>query len=193
MRTPYSSKNAKFSNDAHAAAQSLIYPRVFGLPLQNLEFEDTLLNLNKRGEALDGQMAIDRIVKVTARAGLKQPLTFTVQERFRKPHFLKYQDITITEWNHNSNLPSELYKITANIFVYGYFDGVKFLDYIAANVTSMLSGICNNTLAYTRKPNPKNNQTFIGVKFSALSRAGCLIYWQRGSERGPVMKQAILL
>ena len=182
MRTPHSSDNADFSNSAHLAAQSLIYPQVFGVPQDNLTFEDTLLDMNKRGQVLDGEMAIDRIVKVTAKTGLMQPITFTIQERFRRPRFAGFKDLTITEWNHNSGLPSELYKITANFFVYGYFDGAEFVDFIAADVPLMLLKICNAQLSLKREKNTRRNQSFITVTFADLQRSDCLVYWQDRRE-----------
>jgi hypothetical protein len=53
--------------------------------------------------------------------GLRAPLGFTIQERFRRPRYAEFQDLTLTEWNGNSNLPSELYKIRAGMFLYGYY------------------------------------------------------------------------
>ena len=182
MRTPYSTQNAEDSNKAHMAARSLIYPKIFDLPADKLEFEDTLLHHNERGMVLDGEMAIDRIVNVTARQELKQPVIFTVQERFRKPKFARYKDLTITEWNNNSNLPSELYKITANLFVYGYFDGANFLDFVCANVPAMLAAICNGNLPLSRGLNPRSNQSFITMTFSDLHRLRCLMFWDKAPE-----------
>lgn len=185
-RTPYDPKNADFSNKAHLLARKVLYPKIFKVPLKNLLFEDTLLEHGKRGEVLDGEMAIDRIVKVTAFSeNLRQPLTFTVQERFRKPQFTKWQDITFTEWNHQSNLPSELYKLTANIFLYGYFDDGSsgkspyFTDAIAIDVPITLMGICANELNYEFELNPRSNQSFITIKFSDLWRYGVVLYWEK--------------
>lgn len=184
MYTPFSKKNSSFSNEAHKAAQRLIYPAMFGVPLSNLSFEDTLLELNERGRALDGELATDRIVKVTATVqgerGFREPISFTIQERFRRPKYARYKDLTITEWNNRSGHRSELYKLAANFFVYGYFDDKKtvFVDAIAVNVPAMLSKLCNGRLSYGWRSNPRSGQDFITLTFSALEKSGCVMYRQ---------------
>lgn len=180
-RTPYSKANGDFSEQAHLAAQTLVYPEIFQLPYDRLTFESTLVNDGAKGAVLDGDMAIDKIVKVTAiHDKFRQPIQFTVQERFRKMEFMKWQDITITEWNHRSGLPSELYKLAANLFVYGYFDPATetFGDAVAVNVTSLLYKLCNGELQFGCKKNPRSDQDFITVKLEALWQSGVTIYWQ---------------
>lgn len=178
MTTPYSKDNGDFSNVAHRCAQKQLYPFIFGVTQERLSFEDTLLELNERGRVLDGEMAIDRIVKIKV-DGLRLPLVFTVQERFRKPKYLSSQDITVTEWNKVTGKPSELYKIAANIFVYGYFDPSKqnFLDAVAVDVPVMLSGLACGELKYTTSPNPRSKQDFIALTFEDLLNYGCLLFW----------------
>lgn len=135
-RTLYEQDNADFSNRAHMRARDVLYPRIFNVRRERLQFEDTLLAQSDRAKILDGEMGVDRIVRVTIH-NLHAPLMFTVQERFRRPEFAKYQDMTVTEWNHASNSPSELYKINAGLFVYGYFDerSGRFPDAIVISVT----------------------------------------------------------
>ena len=183
--TPYSKKNGDFSNLAHLAAREVVYPQMFQRPRDTLDFEDTLLELNERGAALDGEMATDRIVKVTAKPRdkmqpFKQPIIFTVQERFRRPKYARYRDLTITEWNNQSNLPSELYKLAANYFVYGYFDRVQnlFIDVIAVNVPAVLLKLCNGEMPYRYGINPRSNQSFITLTFANLEKTGCMVYRQ---------------
>ena len=181
MRTPYSKDNAAFSERAHLAAQELVYPSIFKTTRDRLTFESTLVNDSAKGAVLDGDMAIDKIVKVTAIHDLfKQPIQFTVQERFRRMKFMEWQDITVTEWNNRSGLPSELYKLAANLFVYGYYDSVTntFGDAIALSVTNLLITLCDGRLKFAYKNNPRSDQDFIGIKFAAASQAGCVIYWQ---------------
>lgn len=177
--TPYSTANAEFSNLAHLAAQRLIYPKMFNVPFEKLTFEDTTIKNGSgaRARALDGEMGIDKIVKIEI-TNFKMPMLFTIQERFRKIKFTRYQDLTITEWNNSSNLPSELYKISANFFLYGYFDDTTgtFTDIIATVVPTMLIGLCNGNLSHTQGRNPRSNQSFISLKFSDLHRSGCVMY-----------------
>lgn len=193
MKTRYDTKNAEFSDNAHIAARALIYPNVLNVSADKLEFESTILGDSDKGNVMDGLMGIDRIVKISKFDNrLRGKIQLTIQERFRRVQFARYKDITITEWNYNSNLPSELYKISANYFVYGYFDensGV-FLDVITVNVPSMMSSICNGGLKYTISRNTKN-QTFLVVSFDALHAARCVVYHQ-SKQIGRVYKQPAL-
>ena len=176
-RTIYQPENAAFSNKAHMMARRLLYPQIFRKSGTMLEFEDTLLSMSDRGRILDGEMGIDRIVKVTVPT-LHAPLIFTVQERFRRPQFAKYRDLTITEWNNASDLPSELYKINAGIFLYGYYDESSngFLDVIAVNVTDLLLMIARDQIHYSSERN-KKQQDFLGFKFDDLKQARVVIFW----------------
>ena len=171
-RTLYEQDNADFSNRAHMRARDVLYPRIFNARRERLAFEDTLLAQSERTAILDGEMGVDRIVHVTVH-NLPAPLVFTVQERFRRPEFAKYQDLTVTEWNHASNLPSELYKINAGLFLYGYFDERTsvFVDAIAIGVTDMLLAIATRRLRYDRRWN-KKRQTFLTLRFDDMERAG---------------------
>lgn len=171
-RTLYEQDNADFSNRAHMRARDVLYPRIFNVRRERLQFEDTLLAQSDRAAILDGEMGVDRIVHVTVH-NLPAPLMFTVQERFRRPEFAKYQDMTVTEWNHASNLPSELYKINAGLFLYGYFDERTsvFVDAIAIGVTDMLLAIATRRLRYNRRWN-KKRQTFLTLRFDDMERAG---------------------
>ncbi len=175
MRTQFDQSHKDFSDKAHLAAQKLIYPKIFNT--NNLKFETTDLKDSEHSRILDGEMGIDRIVYVIV-DNLKAPIKFTIQERFRSPQYLKWQDITITEWNNNSNLPSELYKINSGYFVYGYFDVTRniFLDAICISVPDLLHSIVTNSLVYSRRINPKN-QNFIGLKFQDLHNVG-LVTWR---------------
>lgn len=178
MYTPFSNDNADFTNKAHQAARWQVYPMLFRLPIDNLEFESTLLNMGERERQYDGEMAIDRIVKVKPATFDIQPLGFTIQERFRKPKFAKYKDITITEWNPISNKPGELYKLQAQLFMYGYYNEANnsFIDVVVFDVAKTLMGICNKSLKYSRGVNPRTKQPFVTIKFDDLSKEKCLLF-----------------
>lgn len=177
-KTPYDQDNADFSDKAHESAQKQIYPKVFKVPFENLSFETTSLETSPRNEIMDGEMAIDRIVKVKIKC-FRQALQFTIQERFRRPEHLKWKDITITEWNNNSNLPSELYKISSGLFVYGYYDlnTDNFIDVIVISVPTLLYNFVTDNLKYDKRKN-KKNQDFIGIKFNDLDKSGCTLFWK---------------
>lgn len=177
MSTPYSKDNKTFSDMAHMAARNQVYPYLFNVDEEALAYEKQGEFEDDRWQALDGQMAIDRIVRVGVH-GLRAPLIFTIQERFREKRWSEYKDITVTEWNHNSNIPSELYKITANLFLYGYYDiGTgKIVDAICINVPHLLMSIVQGTVMYQQRMNPRSNQSFLCFRFDALHDAQTVVY-----------------
>ena len=178
MNTPFEQHNQDFSDKAHAAAQSLVYPKLFGCEASQLKFDSASVGDGGEKAILDGQMAVDRLVDVEVNK-LRHPVRFTVQERFRRPEFGKYKDMTITEWNHASNQPSELYKIKSGIFLYGYFyeEDVRFGEVIAVNVAGLLMAVTTHRLAYEKRRNRKR-QDFICVTFDALHDAGVVMLHQ---------------
>lgn len=104
--TPYSQKDQDFSNLAHLQSRTAIYSEIFNVK-NSLSFEELPI---EQAMTLDADMGIDRHVRVHVQ-GLRAPFSVLVQERFRRPGFARHQDVTITEWNHNSNLPGELFDI----------------------------------------------------------------------------------
>lgn len=187
-RTLYEEANGQYSDKAHRLAQTLIYPSLFDTDAENITYEeDTLLTESARGAVLDGEMGIDRVLRVTV-PGLTGNIPFTVQERFRRPEFHGYQDLTITEWNHNSGLPSELYKIRANIFLYGYGNDADnptgFMEAIAINTTQLLVKISRREIPYTMRRN-KKNQTFLAFTFDSLEKSG-VVLWHSKDLSEPV-------
>lgn len=166
------------SNAAHLAAQRLIYPALFGVPQSALSFEAVHKPDSEHSRILDAEMGVDRIIHVTT-DGLRNPLKFTVQERFRDPGAVRWQDLTVTEWYHNDSggSPAELYRINAGLFVYGYYDkGTKaFLDAIAVNTVTMLQALVQGKLQYTSRTNDRG-QTFFAIKFGDLERWGAVTW-----------------
>lgn len=175
MQTPYSIENQKFSNSAHFRAIVDIYPVVFKTLPSNLEYVSTLERCEKN-TILDGEMAIDYIVKAKS-PFTTYPIEFTFQERFRDCKFSMYKDITITEYNFSSNLKSELYKLKANVFLYGYFNiqSSFFEEWVAIDSFKLLYNITIGNLKFDRKNNPRSNQTFITISFFQLEKHGCII------------------
>ena len=166
--TPYSSDNQAFSDKAHAAAQRLVYPRIFAGPI---EYE-----VPKEIRFLDTHYGIDRILRLTphADAGCRFTIPVTVQERFRLPKFASYEDITITEWNNVTDQPSELYKMCADLFVYGYYspDLDTFVRYVKVYRTIDLKlGIKKGNIQGTRQTNPRSDQPFLTLSFDAARSA----------------------
>lgn len=182
MFTPFSQGNQDFSDKAHAAAQSLVYPHLFCCDRELMSFDRTSVSDGGEKAILDGQMAVDRIVHVSV-SGLRDTIDHIVQERFRRPQYARYRDITITEWNHATNQKSELYKLKAGIFLYGYFDEARacFGEVIAVNTASLMRAIAAKEIVFdTVGPdrNPRARQSFLCFKFESLIDAG-VVMWHR--------------
>jgi hypothetical protein len=170
--TQFEQHNQDFSDKAHAAAQSLVYPQLFKCDHSRLKFDSASVKDGGEKAILDGEMAVDRLVDVDVER-LKLPLRFTVQERFRRPEYRDFRDMTITEWNHASDLPSELYKIKSLFVVYGYFfeEECCFGEVIVVNVAKFLMAMAKGDLSYGLERN-KKKQRFIAIDFDVLQAAG---------------------
>jgi hypothetical protein len=173
--TRFEQHNQDFSNKAHAAAQSLVYPQLFGCEREMMTFDSASVSDGGEKAILDGQMAVDRLVKVTV-SGFRQPIEYTVQERFRRHRYSAYRDITITEFNHASGKPSELYKIKCDVMTYGYYHDHEntFGEVIAINVAAFKLSLTRGEISYSRKRNPKQ-QDFICIDFDDLNAAGVVL------------------
>lgn len=179
MRTRYDVKNGKFSDRAHLAAQSQIYPKLFNVDKSKLVFETVTMQGSNdiRNRILDGEMAVDRIVKVSYTM-FRRPISFTVQERFRRSSFRKFQDVTITEFNTASGQPSELYKLSGGLFVYGYYNEVYgvFEQFVCFNSSTLLFYLGRGLLESCKMKMNEKGQTFIPVKFKVLRESGLMLY-----------------
>ena len=177
-KTLFSAENSTFSQNAHTFAQTQIYPLLW--PGESVTMVDATITREASGlieGKLDGQMGIDRVAIVSTN-GLKQPIKYTIQERFRKDSFKRWGDITITEWNFSSNTPSEIYKIQADLFVYAFFDSCDsiFKEVVVVYVPVLKAAISNGTIRYVIRTNPRSNQTFMGISIADLERVGAIMY-----------------
>lgn len=179
LKTKYEVHQAGFSYRAHLAARREVYPKLFGT--DNIEYEDTTLKTGLRGEILDGEMGIDVIVR-PSHPELRSNLSFYIQERFRRPSYNAYGDVTLTEFNHASGEPSELYKIAADYLVYGYFDEERtsFSDAVAVDVARLKLALQHHKISKTIQTN-KKNQSFMCFTLADLEKAKCLM-WQPKSK-----------
>jgi hypothetical protein len=169
VRTSFSQANWDLTKAAHLAAQTQVYPRLWPNATK-LQFVD------KTKSVMDLEYAIDCIAAVSVE-GLKRPLKFFIQERFREVDYSRhYSDVTVTEMNVINDLPSELHKIAAHYLVYGYYDKNtdEIVDAVVVNVAQMLTGIAEGVIRYIRKPRKSKDQTFIAIEFDELERNNAL-------------------
>jgi hypothetical protein len=176
MGTPYSQENQALSDAAHLASQTQVYPFVFNCDSSRLSFECTSLSVSDKAAILDGEMGVDRIVRVSC-LDLPRPISFCIQERFRNIKYSGYQDLTITTWNTITGQPSELYKINAGLFLYGFYNSASnlFGDWVMVNTAAMLIALTSKRVPYTTKKNPRSGQEFIGLKFADLYKSGSMV------------------
>ena len=167
--TAFSGQNWEITHAAHLAAREQFYPKLWPNALR-IQFIDVT------GAVEDLKYGIDCIAAVYVK-GFRAPLKFFIQERFREPYFRKFRDATVTEWNTVTDLPSELHKIAAQIFVYGYYDPAKnlILGALAINVPQMIREIGEGRLPYTRDQRSSKDQDFIGVKWDDLHDAKAIM------------------
>ena len=177
MRTLYEEKRAAFSDAAHMAARTRIYPDFLGVEPDEIDYEDVRLRTGLRGRILDGEMGVDVVVRPKAPSGLRARTSLYVQERFRGSSFGGYDDITITEFNRASGEPSELHKIAAGFFVYGVYDQEEdaFAKAYVVDVPKMLLALHGGSLAYRRNTN-KKGQDFLCIRVRDLEEGDCLLW-----------------
>jgi hypothetical protein len=167
VKTTFSPKRMEYTKRAHLAAREQFYGPLFGyLPMK---FEDTV------GTTRDLEYAIDCQIAVTV-AGLRAPLRFSVQERFRDPAAMNYGDITITEWNTATDQPSELHKLGAQLFVYGFYDesADRILAGVALDSTVILRKLATGGLPYRRQS--RLDQSFLAFGLQALEAVGAVAF-----------------
>ena len=113
--TPYSGQLYSFSQTSHRIARRQLYPEFFGT-------EDILWKIpggktDSSSKLYDRKLNVD-VIALVKNKSYKGRLKFLIQERFVGINYLKYNDITITEWNTKTDQPSEMYKMAAGFFLY---------------------------------------------------------------------------
>lgn len=162
--TAFSTANFSFTKAAHLAAQQQIYPKLFP-NAKKIQFIDTT-------EATeDLKYAVDCIAAVTV-DGFRAPLKFFIQERWRSPKYITRGDITVTEWNTVTDLPSELHKIAAHYLTYGYYEQPtnKIVEAVIVNVPRMLQGLADGEIRFSSEQRISKDQDFIGIQWDELIR-----------------------
>lgn len=172
MSTSFSDANFSFSSKAHLAAEKQFYPKLW--PGCDITFVDT----TKAAEDL--VYAVDCIAEVTLPdPDARGPIKFYIQERWRQPSYRqKYTDITVTEWNLRTNQPSELHKLAAQLFVYGFYDERKnlIIDAWAVDVCRMQHANALGNLKYERRRRASSDQSFITIERDHLDEISALMF-----------------
>jgi len=175
--TPFSITNYEFSNLAHEDAKTSIYPHLFNCTPDALTFED--MSEGDKWRKWDVERSIDRVVSVNT-TRTRAPLVIEVQERFRRVDYAHMRDLTLSEWNNNTNIPSEMFKIRAGIFLCGYYDPQNgFGEVVAVATQALLIAIASGMMEIEdkhRRLNKRSNQDFLAFKFDTLIKAGCVVW-----------------
>ena len=179
-----------FSKKASAAADEEIYPRFFNRPRSSIIVESTTLESeSKRHQILDGTLGIDKCLKITLTdKDYKLPREFTVQERWRRPSYSSFKDITLTEWNNKSNTPSEVYKIQAWFFVYGFYDE-RLNQFSSVYILNVPQLFLAHDLGYIDKLSEqtnRRNQSFWPFDVEELKKHGIIVFQYERNSAGKV-------
>lgn len=169
MRTAFSAERMSFTKRGHLAARQQFYAPMFDhLPVT---FEDTV------GTVRDLDYAVDCIAAVTV-DGLRAPLRFSIQERWREPEAMRFGDITVTEWNLPTDQPSELHKLGAHLFVCGFYDSGNDLIVagVAVDVAVLLHAVARGAIPYVRRSRPGGDQRFLAFTVPDLRNIGAVVY-----------------
>lgn len=174
-KTLFEIHNARFSDMAHEAAIRKIYPLFFK---NGFTCESTSLYKSKEYAFLDGKKKIDRIFHFDTHKG--KGISITVQERFRRAEYYKNRDITLTEYNYESGVISEVFAIEAMYFVYAYYNHKtdSFGESIIINIAKLLRDVVNDKIKFTRKMN-KKKQSFLCFDFDDLIKSGISEFHQK--------------
>lgn len=181
-RTEYEQDQADFTQRAHKTARACIYPQLFGT--EDIRFSNVALHSSPAARVLDTKLGIDVVAWPKLNERLSDRIPYYIQERFRRPKYERWADITITEYNHASDTPSELYKLGADLLLYGLYDEETelFKSAFAVDVLRAKVLIGANEMPFQVQRN-KKEQSFIGVRVKDLQLLGCIAWSQEESSK----------
>lgn len=188
MRTEFDEVNKAFTDRAHEAAKEQVYPHLFKNSDVELSVESVAKENDSASKALDLSYGIDVVVTADI-PELGACIPVYVQERFRRPKWRDEKDITVTKHNNASGEPSELTKIAAQQFIYGYYEPTldEVQEAICVNVPVLLRQIADGMVSWGEKQNPKE-QDFVTIDFSTLHEEGAAAFHldRTESQKRPV-------
>lgn len=173
----YSNKQTNFSNAVHDKLMKLnFYEKLFDN--NNIKVIDTTVTkpgYNKEAQILDQKYGVD--YRIIAKIKLLGNIPVTIQERFRDIKYKHYQSLTIRVET-KTGLASELSKINADFFIYGYVDIINGIikpnQIVVINVALIKQAIIMDKLQYTIHKN-YDGSGFIDIRFSDLSKINAII------------------
>jgi hypothetical protein len=175
-RTEFNKDNKDFTERAHHAAREQVYPHLFTRD-PDIEFENVDRGGSDVHDILDQQLGVDVRLHVEV-PQLGQPVPIHVQERFRRPEYRDFQDITITKFNNASGKESEISKIAAQYLIYGYFEGTlnEVQEAVCVNIPVLLRRIAAGCVDYGDENSNDKKQDFVDITFDELDRVGALAF-----------------
>ena len=72
--------------------------------------------------------------RLTVQPPIGQKKVYTVQERFRRPKYARYRQVTATESNAATGSDGDFDKLKADLYVYGYYDHGGFAEAVVLDV-----------------------------------------------------------
>jgi hypothetical protein len=171
MNTTFDENRFKFSQAAHMAAERDVYPGWFPSGVKFLDVTKTKSDLDYAVDCEAQIYSPDPLVRTSFR--------MLIQERWRLPKSQDWRDMTITEWNLASNTPSELYKLAAGLFVYGYYNSGtdEIVRAFGVSVPTLLIANARGITQFKER-RPRGDQTFNAFDWDESERIrATLLRW----------------
>jgi len=160
MPTPFDRENMDFSLAARTYAKEHVYPDAFGEGTV-VDTSDTLVDYEQGCDLIwlsdDGT-------------------TTSIQERFRRPKYAKYREVTATMLNEATGRKGDFFKLHADYYCYGYFDRDNgFEELVIVDVDKLKTGAIEPDEQYF----PRKQQRFFCWPFDELLERDYHIYHER--------------
>lgn len=152
----------KFSTRASAWADEVLY-----WPYLRHYF-DVMKSIDCGGTQADKRRGIDKVLWTPKR-------NLTVQERFRKPKFAHFRQLTATDSN-KADVEGDFHKLQAQIYAYGYFTGSDFIEAILVDAQRLKKLHYAGELPHEKTEYRRKKQTILAWDFDALKDAGLILY-----------------
>lgn len=179
----FSNQQTKFTNIAHNTIMKIgFYNKI--LPRNNIDIHSTNVlheGYDEESRILDIKYGVDyRIIVHNLRLG---DIPITIQERFRDIKYYNHQDLTIRLETKNGK-SSELSKINADLFIYGYYDinNKKFEEIFVIDMVLVKLGLARQTLEFTIRKNKGKDSKFIAIKFDDLIDIKAILYTYKNNK-----------